>query len=85
VHADFFTGSRELADSGARVVTGADAELGFEQQPRGGGDRLDLSARALEAMVTWVTLRRALPHGDGGRELVDVRVRAGRPCGHDVV
>ncbi len=42
MHADFFTGSWELADSGARVVTGADVELGFEQQPRGGGDRLDL-------------------------------------------
>jgi len=35
VHADFFTGSRELADSGARVVTGAHAGLGFEQQPGG--------------------------------------------------
>jgi hypothetical protein len=30
VHADFFTGSRELAESGARVVTGADARFGFE-------------------------------------------------------
>ena len=52
VHADFVTGSRELAARGAQVVAAAAAELGFDHRGLRDGERLDLGGLALEALAT---------------------------------
>ncbi|MGQ0842110.1 MBL fold metallo-hydrolase [Actinokineospora sp.] len=52
VHADFVSGSRELAARGARIVAAAAAGLAFEHIGLSDGQRLDLGDLALEAVAT---------------------------------
>jgi glyoxylase-like metal-dependent hydrolase (beta-lactamase superfamily II) len=52
LHADFVSGSRELAVSGATVVGARAAALEFPHHPLDDGDRLDLGGLSLEAIAT---------------------------------
>jgi glyoxylase-like metal-dependent hydrolase (beta-lactamase superfamily II)/rhodanese-related sulfurtransferase len=52
VHADFVTGTRELAARGAQVVAAAAAGLGFDHRGLRDSERLDLGGLALEAVAT---------------------------------
>lgn len=52
VHADFVTGSRELAKAGARVVAAASAGLAFDHIGLRDGQRLDLGGLSLELLAT---------------------------------
>jgi glyoxylase-like metal-dependent hydrolase (beta-lactamase superfamily II)/rhodanese-related sulfurtransferase len=52
LHADFVSGSRELAALGATVVGSRAAGLVFPHRPLDDGDRLDLGGLALEAIAT---------------------------------
>ena len=52
VHADFVTGSRELAYAGARIVAAASAGLGFEHAGLRDGQRLGLGDLSLELLAT---------------------------------
>ncbi|HOZ58936.1 MAG TPA: MBL fold metallo-hydrolase [Nakamurella multipartita] len=52
VHADFVTGSRELAAQGAQVVAAGAAGLGFGHRGLADGDRLDVGGLALEMVAT---------------------------------
>ena len=52
LHADFVTGSRELATYGASVIAPADGELAWPHHPIGGGDAVDLGGLGLRALAT---------------------------------
>ena len=52
IHADFVTGSRELAHDGARIVAAASAGLAFEHTGLRDGQRLDLGGLSLELLAT---------------------------------
>lgn len=52
LHADFVTGSRELAAYGTTVVAPADAELGWPHRPVTGGDTVELGGLTLQALAT---------------------------------
>ena len=52
VHADFVTGSRELAAQGAQIVAAGAAGLGFGHRGLHDGDRLDVGGLALEMVAT---------------------------------
>jgi hydroxyacylglutathione hydrolase len=52
LHADFVSGSRELAARGARVVAARAAELGFPHQGLDDQEELDLGGLALRALTT---------------------------------
>jgi glyoxylase-like metal-dependent hydrolase (beta-lactamase superfamily II)/rhodanese-related sulfurtransferase len=52
LHADFVTGSRELATYGAAVVASAGAELAWPHRPVAGGDTVDLGGLTLHALAT---------------------------------
>jgi glyoxylase-like metal-dependent hydrolase (beta-lactamase superfamily II)/rhodanese-related sulfurtransferase len=52
LHADFVSGSSELAAQGARVLAPAAAQLGFPHRGLGDGDEVDLGGLTLEAIAT---------------------------------
>ena len=52
LHADFVSGSRELAAMGATVVAPASARLQFPHRGLGDGDQLDLGGLGLRALAT---------------------------------
>ncbi len=52
LHADFVSGSRELATSGATVVAPAAARLQFPHRGLGDGDEIDLGGLSLRALAT---------------------------------
>lgn len=52
LHADFVTGSRELAALGATVVAPAGAGLEWPHRPVSGGDEVDLGGLALRVLAT---------------------------------
>jgi hydroxyacylglutathione hydrolase len=52
LHADFVSGSRELAAMGATVVAPASARLQFPHRGLGDGDQLDLGGLSLRALAT---------------------------------
>jgi glyoxylase-like metal-dependent hydrolase (beta-lactamase superfamily II)/rhodanese-related sulfurtransferase len=52
VHADFVTGTRELAAHGAQIVAAAEAGLGFAHRGLHDGDQLDLGGLVLEAVAS---------------------------------
>jgi len=52
LHADFVSGSRELAALGATVVAARTANLAFAHHPLVDGDELDLGGLTLEAIAT---------------------------------
>jgi len=52
LHADFVSGSRELAHHGAIVVASAGAGLSWPHRPVGGGDTIDLGGLTLQALAT---------------------------------
>lgn len=52
VHADFVTGTRELAADGAQIVASAGAELAYAHRGVRDGERVDLGGLALEAIAT---------------------------------
>lgn len=52
LHADFVTGSRELAARGAAVVAPAGAGLEWPHRPLGGNDTVDLGGLTLTALAT---------------------------------
>ena len=52
LHADFVTGSRELAAFGAEVLAPADAGVVWPHQPVGAGDTVDLGGLGLRALAT---------------------------------
>src|SRR6266542_3487484 len=52
LHADFVSGSRELAAHGATVLAPAAARLGFPHRGLGDGDQLDLGGLGLRALFT---------------------------------
>ncbi|MGH9118251.1 MAG: MBL fold metallo-hydrolase [Acidimicrobiales bacterium] len=52
LHADFVTGSRELAAYGATVVASEAAELAWPHRPVAGGDTVDLGGLTLRALAT---------------------------------
>ncbi|HEX2274497.1 MAG TPA: rhodanese-like domain-containing protein [Acidimicrobiales bacterium] len=52
LHADFITGSRELAAHGAQVVASAAADVLWDDQPMRPGDELDLGRWRLQALAT---------------------------------
>ncbi len=52
LHADFVSGSRELAAKGATVVAPAAAGLQFPHRGLGDGDQLDLGGLSLRALAT---------------------------------
>ncbi|HZJ49649.1 MAG TPA: MBL fold metallo-hydrolase [Actinomycetota bacterium] len=52
LHADFVSGSRELAAKGAKVVASASSGLEFPHAPLGDGDELDLGGLTLLALAT---------------------------------
>jgi glyoxylase-like metal-dependent hydrolase (beta-lactamase superfamily II)/rhodanese-related sulfurtransferase len=52
LHADFVTGSRELASYGATVVASVGAELAWPHRPVAGGDAVDLGGLMLHALAT---------------------------------
>ncbi len=58
LHADFVTGSRELAATGATVVAPAGADLAWPHRPIAGGDTVDLGVRMPRAAAA--TLQRFL-------------------------
>lgn len=52
LHADFVSGSRELAANGATVVAAAAGGLEFPHRPLGDGDDVDLGGLRLRALAT---------------------------------
>jgi hydroxyacylglutathione hydrolase len=52
LHADFVTGSQELAVDGAEVVAAAAGELAWPHRALGDGDEVDLGRRRLRALAT---------------------------------
>jgi len=52
LHADFVSGSRELAASGAQVVASAAGGLEFPHRGLGDGDEIDLGGLTLRALAT---------------------------------
>src|SRR6266540_3308586 len=52
LHADFVSGSHELAAHGATVLAPAAARLGFPHRGLGDGDQLDLGGLGLRALAT---------------------------------
>lgn len=52
LHADFVSGSRELAAHGAAVLAAAAARLGFPHRGLGDGDEVDLGGLSLRALAT---------------------------------
>jgi glyoxylase-like metal-dependent hydrolase (beta-lactamase superfamily II)/rhodanese-related sulfurtransferase len=52
LHADFVSGSRELATSGATVLAPAAATLAFPHRGLGDGDEVDLGGLSLRALAT---------------------------------
>ncbi|MGH9037386.1 MAG: MBL fold metallo-hydrolase [Acidimicrobiia bacterium] len=52
LHADFISGSRELAVHGATVVASSDGDLAWRHQPVSGGDSVDLGGLTLHALAT---------------------------------
>ena len=52
LHADFVSGSRELAARGARVIAPAAGELEFPHRGLGDGDEADLGGLTLRALAT---------------------------------
>jgi glyoxylase-like metal-dependent hydrolase (beta-lactamase superfamily II)/rhodanese-related sulfurtransferase len=52
LHADFVSGSRELAANNATVVAPAAAHLGFPHRGLGDGDEVDLGGLSLRALAT---------------------------------
>jgi hydroxyacylglutathione hydrolase len=52
LHADFVTGSRELARHGAQVLASAAGGLEFPHRGLGGGDEVDLGGLRLQALAT---------------------------------
>lgn len=52
LHADFISGSRELAARGAQVVASAASGLEFPHRPLGDGDEVDLGGLRLRALAT---------------------------------
>lgn len=52
LHADFISGSRELAALGARVVASKAAGLEYPHHPLADGDTLDVGGLSLEALAT---------------------------------
>jgi glyoxylase-like metal-dependent hydrolase (beta-lactamase superfamily II)/rhodanese-related sulfurtransferase len=52
LHADFVSGSRELAAVGATVVAARASDLAFPHRPLSDGDTLDLGGLSLEAIAT---------------------------------
>lgn len=52
LHADFVSGSRELAAGGAQVVVARAARLEFPHRGMAGGETLDLGGLSLEALET---------------------------------
>jgi hydroxyacylglutathione hydrolase len=52
LHADFVSGSRELAATGATVLAPAAAGLGFPHRGLGDGDEIDLGGLSLQALAT---------------------------------
>jgi glyoxylase-like metal-dependent hydrolase (beta-lactamase superfamily II)/rhodanese-related sulfurtransferase len=52
VHADFVTGTRELAADGAQIVAAAGAELAYPHRGVRDGDRVDLGGLVLEVIAT---------------------------------
>lgn len=52
LHADFVTGSRELAAHGASVVAPVGAGLAWPHRPMAGGDTIDLGGLTLRALPT---------------------------------
>jgi glyoxylase-like metal-dependent hydrolase (beta-lactamase superfamily II)/rhodanese-related sulfurtransferase len=52
LHADFVSGSRELAANGTTVVAPAAAHLGFPHRGLGDGDEVDLGGLSLRALAT---------------------------------
>jgi hydroxyacylglutathione hydrolase len=55
LHADFVSGSRELAAGGARVLAAAAGGTGFGHQGLGDGDEVDLGGLTLRALAPRVT------------------------------
>jgi glyoxylase-like metal-dependent hydrolase (beta-lactamase superfamily II)/rhodanese-related sulfurtransferase len=52
LHADFVTGSRELATFGATVIAPKDGELAWPHHPVSGEDRVDIGGLTLRAVAT---------------------------------
>lgn len=52
LHADFVTGSRELAAAGASVAASADGEIEWPHQALADGDEIDFGRRTLRALAT---------------------------------
>lgn len=52
LHADFVSGSRELAGSGARIAVPAGADVAFAATSVADGDEIDLGGLTLEAVAT---------------------------------
>jgi glyoxylase-like metal-dependent hydrolase (beta-lactamase superfamily II)/rhodanese-related sulfurtransferase len=52
LHADFVSGARELARTGARLLAPRAAELAFPHQGLGDGDEVDLGGLSLRALAT---------------------------------
>lgn len=52
LHADFVSGARELARTGATVLAPRAAQLAFPHQGLGDGDEVDLAGRTLRALAT---------------------------------
>lgn len=52
LHADFVSGSRELAAHGCRVVAAYAAAMGYPHHGLVGGERLDLGSLSVEALAT---------------------------------
>jgi len=71
LHADFVSGSRELAAMGARVVAPAAAGLQFPSRRLGDGEELDLGGPSLRALATPGHTPEHLAYllTDGGRPL----------------
>jgi hydroxyacylglutathione hydrolase len=71
LHADFVSGSRELAASGATILAPAAARLEFPHRGLGDGDEVDLGGLSLRALATpgHTPEHLALVLADGGRPL----------------
>jgi glyoxylase-like metal-dependent hydrolase (beta-lactamase superfamily II)/rhodanese-related sulfurtransferase len=71
LHADFVTGSRELASYGATVVAPAGAELAWPHQPVDGGQEIELGGLTVRALATPGHTPEHLAYllGDGDRPL----------------
>ena len=69
VHADFVSGARELAQSGARVITGPDSQVAFPHEDVHDGQQLQLGDLTLTFLHTpghtleHITVRADLPGG----------------------